>query len=54
MKTYVYTYRDGAGGGKRYITAANEAEALNCLRMMLNQYHPTRKYHIDLEQVLDK
>ena len=53
MKTYVYTYRDGAGCGKRYITAENEAEALNRLKMMLEQYHPTRKYKIDLEQVLD-
>ena len=54
MKTYVYMYRDGAGGGRRYILAANETEALNRLKMMLKQYHPTRKYHIELEQVLDK
>ena len=54
MKTFVYTYRDGAGGGRRYILAANETEALNRLKMMLNQYHPSRKYQIELERVLDK
>ena len=54
MKTFVYTYKDGSGGGRRYITAANGSEALNRLKMMLKQYHPTRKYQIDLEQVLDK
>ena len=54
MKTYVYMYKDGAGGGRRCILAANETEALNRLKMMLKKYHPTRKYQINLEQVLDK
>lgn len=54
MKTYVFTYRDGAGGGKRYIWAASESEALKRLKRMLKQYHPTSNYQIELEQVLDK
>ena len=52
LKYYVYTYRDNAGGGKRNILAASEKEANKRLRQFLNQYHPFRKYHIELEQVL--
>lgn len=52
MRTYVFTYRDSIGGGKRYIWAANEQEAMKRLKRFLKQYHPTRKYQIELEQVL--
>ena len=52
MKTYVFTYKDNAGGGRRYIWAADEKEALKRLKRFLSQYHRTRKYTIELEQVL--
>ena len=52
MKTYVFVYLDNAGGGRRYVWAANEEEARKRLKRYLYQYHPTRKYRITLEQVL--
>jgi len=51
-KYYIYTYRDGAGGGKRWILADNELQALANLLEFLKKYHPTRHYKIELEQVM--
>lgn len=51
-KRYVYTYRDGAGGGRKAILAASEPEASELLLRFLHQYHPTRKYNIELENVI--
>ena len=52
MKYFVFTYRDGAGGGKRYILAENKLEALARLLEFLKKYHPYRHYKIELEQVM--
>ena len=52
MKYYIFTYRDNAGGGRRWIFAASKAEALKRLKAFLNQYHPFRKYKIELENVM--
>lgn len=51
-KYYVFSYRDGAGGGKREILAENKDEALKRLKQFLNQYHPFRSYKIQLENVM--
>lgn len=51
-KYYIYTYRDGAGGGKRWILAENEMQALANLLEFLKKYHPFRHYKIELEQVM--
>ena len=52
MKYYVFVYRDGAGGGRRYILADDPKQAWKRLKQFLNEYHPFRRYHIRLEQVL--
>jgi len=52
MKYYIFVYRDGAGGGRRYILAENAVDAWKKLRRFLKEYHPTRRYHIHLEQVM--
>ena len=52
LKYYVYSYRDNAGGGKREILAENIEEALKKLKRFLNEYHPFRKYQIELEQII--
>lgn len=52
MKYYIFTYRDNAGGGRRYIIAASKAEAFKRLKAFLNEYHPFRKYKIELENVM--
>ena len=54
MKTFVFTYRDNAGGGRRYIWASDEKAALKRLKRFLNQYHPYRKYIIELERVIEE
>lgn len=51
-KYYIYTYRDGSGGGKRNILADNELQALANLLEFLKKYHPFRHYKIELEQVM--
>jgi hypothetical protein len=51
-KYYIYTYRDGASGGKRWILAENEMQALANLLEFLKRYHPFRYYKIELEQVM--
>ena len=51
-KYYIYTYRDGSGGGKRYILADNELQALANLLEFLKKYHPFRHYKIELENVM--
>lgn len=51
-KYYIYTYRDGAGGGKRWILAENEMQALVNLLEFLKKHHPFRHYKIELEQVM--
>ena len=52
MKYYAFVYRDGAGGGRRYILAEDARTAWKSLRRFLNEHHPFRRYHIRLEQVL--
>ena len=52
MKYYIFVYWDGAGGGRRYILAGDAKEAYKRLRRFLNEHHPFRKYHIQLEQVM--
>ena len=51
-KYYVFTYRDGAGGGRRYILAADRRIAERDLRRFLNEHHPFRRFIVELEQVL--
>ena len=51
-KYYIYIYRDGAGGGKRWILAENELQALVNLLEFLKKHHPFRHYKIELEQVM--
>lgn len=51
MKYYVFTYRDNAGGGRRWILAENQQEATKRLKQFLNRFHPFRKYKITLENV---
>lgn len=51
-KYYIYTYLDGASGGKRWILAENEMQALANLLEFLKRYHPFRYYKIELEQVM--
>lgn len=52
MKYYIFTYRDNAGGGRRYILAASKTEAFKRLKAFLNEHHPFRKYKIELENVM--
>lgn len=52
VKYYVFTYRDNAGGGKREILAENANEAYKRLKQFLNEYHPFRKYQIELDRVI--
>ena len=52
MKYYIFTYRDNAGGGKRWILAENEKNALKRLKKFLHEYHPFRKFYIELEQIM--
>ncbi len=51
-KYYVFVYRDNIGGGRRYILAADRGIAERDLRRFLNEYHPFRRFIIELEQVL--
>lgn len=52
MKYYVFFYYDNAGGGRRYILASDEKDARKRLKRFLHNYHPFRKYTIQLEQVM--
>ena len=52
MKYYVFFFHDNAGGGRRYILAEDARDAWKRLRRYLNEYHPFRRYHIRLEQVI--
>ncbi len=52
MKYYVYTYYDSVGGGRRYILAEDERDALKRLKRFLNEHHPFRKYTINLETIM--
>ena len=53
MNCYIFTYRDNAGGGRRYIHAKSEPEAWNEIKNFLAEYHPTRHYTLELESVIE-
>lgn len=52
MKYYVFTFTDRRGGGRHFLLAPNEADAMKRLRQFLNRHHPFRHFTVHLEQVL--